>query len=303
MFEMQARVTRKHCAAAALAAAFLSGSAAAQISGFSIPPWKINKGDPNNPGPVNPPISVTLTTQTAGQLRSLFYCEKQRVCSFKVNFTYQYTGSTPGNMGAAFVLHTNGNAGCAALTICTPLYGYGSTCGGTSFCCSSVGITLEAASLATGSSSTGVYQNGSVGGGSQSTSPVNLFSGNPIDVEFSFKGGLVARKFVDTVTGDTFVAPLVPFDIPAVLGGTDAWVGFTASTNQVSGTTQTFSNLEYSPGCYADCDCSGTLNFFDFLCFQNAFAGSETYADCDKSSTLDFFDFLCFQNQFAFGCP
>lgn len=56
-------------------------------------------------------------------------------------------------------------------------------------------------------------------------------------------------------------------------------------------------------GCYADCDESGALDFFDFLCFQNAFAAGETYADCDGSGSLDFFDFLCFQNEFAAGCP
>jgi len=55
--------------------------------------------------------------------------------------------------------------------------------------------------------------------------------------------------------------------------------------------------------CYADCDESGDLDFFDFLCFQNAFAAGEPYADCDQSGDLDFFDFLCFQNEFAAGCP
>jgi hypothetical protein len=56
-------------------------------------------------------------------------------------------------------------------------------------------------------------------------------------------------------------------------------------------------------GCYADCDESGTLDFFDFLCFQDAFAAGASYADCDESGTLDFFDFLCFQDAFAAGCP
>ncbi|MFG0284234.1 MAG: hypothetical protein ACF8R7_07405 [Phycisphaerales bacterium JB039] len=55
--------------------------------------------------------------------------------------------------------------------------------------------------------------------------------------------------------------------------------------------------------CYADCDGSGALDFFDFLCFQNAFAAADPYADCDGSGALDFFDFLCFQNEFAAGCP
>src|SRR5690606_31653058 len=56
-------------------------------------------------------------------------------------------------------------------------------------------------------------------------------------------------------------------------------------------------------GCYADCDGSGELDFFDFLCFQNAFAAGDCYADCDESGNLDVFDFVCFQNEFAAGCP
>jgi serine protease AprX len=55
--------------------------------------------------------------------------------------------------------------------------------------------------------------------------------------------------------------------------------------------------------CYADCDGSGALDFFDFLCFQNLFSAAAAEADCDGSGALDFFDFLCFQNAFAAGCP
>ncbi|MFG0285807.1 MAG: GC-type dockerin domain-anchored protein [Phycisphaerales bacterium JB039] len=55
-------------------------------------------------------------------------------------------------------------------------------------------------------------------------------------------------------------------------------------------------------GCYADCDGSGVIDFFDFLCFQNEFATGAPYADCDGNGILDFFDFLCFQNEFAAGC-
>jgi hypothetical protein len=55
--------------------------------------------------------------------------------------------------------------------------------------------------------------------------------------------------------------------------------------------------------CYPDCDGNETLDFFDFLCFQNAFLAGDPYADCDGNQTLDFFDFLCFQNEFLAGCP
>src|SRR5690606_37333236 len=58
-----------------------------------------------------------------------------------------------------------------------------------------------------------------------------------------------------------------------------------------------------SPGCYADCDESGDLDFFDFLCFQNAFAAGDPYADCDDTGELYFFGLFCFQNAFATGCP
>lgn len=55
--------------------------------------------------------------------------------------------------------------------------------------------------------------------------------------------------------------------------------------------------------CPADCDGSGSLEFFDFLCFQDLFARAEPEADCDESGEIDFFDFLCFQNAFAASCP
>ncbi|UYV13335.1 MAG: hypothetical protein NCW75_03395 [Phycisphaera sp.] len=59
--------------------------------------------------------------------------------------------------------------------------------------------------------------------------------------------------------------------------------------------------------CFADFDKSGSLDIFDFLGFQNAFAAGDLRADCDLDGRLTIFDFLCFQNAFAegqrFGCP
>jgi len=68
--------------------------------------------------------------------------------------------------------------------------------------------------------------------------------------------------------------------------------------------------FDFTPACYADCDTStgqGTLDIFDFLCFQSAFVTQNAYAcDCDTStgpSLCDIFDFLCFQGHFVEGCP
>lgn len=55
--------------------------------------------------------------------------------------------------------------------------------------------------------------------------------------------------------------------------------------------------------CYADFDRSGTLDVFDFLAYQNAFAVGDYRADCDGCGTLNIFDFLCFLSMFDDGCP
>lgn len=57
------------------------------------------------------------------------------------------------------------------------------------------------------------------------------------------------------------------------------------------------------PACRADCDGSGALDIFDFLCFQNLFATGDPAADFDGDGRLTIFDFLDFQNLFAAGCP
>jgi len=61
--------------------------------------------------------------------------------------------------------------------------------------------------------------------------------------------------------------------------------------------------VEVSRGCYADCDTNGTLDIFDFLCFQDAFVQGDPYAECDGNMVFDIFDFLCFQDAFVTGCP
>jgi hypothetical protein len=54
--------------------------------------------------------------------------------------------------------------------------------------------------------------------------------------------------------------------------------------------------------CYPDCNDDTVLDFFDFLCFLNAFDQSDEYADCEDNGIFDFFDFLCFLNEFDAGC-
>ncbi|MCA9277686.1 MAG: VCBS repeat-containing protein [Phycisphaeraceae bacterium] len=57
------------------------------------------------------------------------------------------------------------------------------------------------------------------------------------------------------------------------------------------------------PICYADCDSSGTLNIFDYICFGNAYSTNDPRADCDQNGVLNIFDYICFGNAYAAGCP
>jgi choice-of-anchor B domain-containing protein len=54
--------------------------------------------------------------------------------------------------------------------------------------------------------------------------------------------------------------------------------------------------------CRADLTGDGELNIFDFLEFQNLFAGGDLAADFDGDGSLTLFDFLEFQNDFDAGC-
>lgn len=82
------------------------------------------------------------------------------------------------------------------------------------------------------------------------------------------------------------------------------------SNSANSGSVSVLMNQSALCPCYADCDQSsgiGTLDLFDFLCFQSSFVAGQTYAcDCDIATgqgVCDLFDFLCFQSAFVAGCP
>jgi len=67
-------------------------------------------------------------------------------------------------------------------------------------------------------------------------------------------------------------------------------------------TAVSFWGSEAGDDCYSDCDHNEVKDFFDFLCFLNAFDAEDPYADCEANEVFDFFDFLCFLNDFDIEC-
>jgi hypothetical protein len=227
------------------AAALLAAAAHADINGFGdFTQFQINQADGAS-GPTISPNTIRLTNQAANESRSIFHLTRQDVTQFDASFTYLAAGNPTSQFGACFVLQ-NSNSGPA--TVAAPnvsgiptRFGYSDFFGTFN---RSVAISLEFASLAPGSSSTARYQNAGVGGGSNNTAPVNLFSAHPIDVNVSYNGTLLSVRQFDTVTQQQFeIAYFV--DIPAIVNSDLAYIGFTASTNANTATDQYFSNLQY----------------------------------------------------------
>jgi hypothetical protein len=59
---------------------------------------------------------------------------------------------------------------------------------------------------------------------------------------------------------------------------------------------------ESDTGCYADCNGDGSVNIFDFLCFQGKVTTGDPAADCNGDGNVNIFDFLCFQGAVTLGC-
>ncbi|NRA58969.1 MAG: hypothetical protein HRU13_12715, partial [Phycisphaerales bacterium] len=107
---------------------------------------------------------------------------------------------------------------------------------------------------------------------------------DPFDIEI---GG--RRYTVDTIELD-------PQQAPGAVGGMDR-----AEVRATGTSTIEITGAGFTGSCVADCDGSGELNIFDFLCFQNRFATGDPAADIDGDGSLTIFDFLAFQNAFAAG--
>lgn len=220
----------------------------ADIVGFPIPGWSVNRWDSASASPVNPPSSITLTTGTTGQSRSAFHATRQSITQFEAGFTYTFSGAASSRMGAAFVLH-NRPAGAEAVAAASisgvpTNLGYSDFWG--TFNGTSAAITLESGYLSAGSSASGFYTGGAFGGGSSNTMPMAFSSGNAIDVTITYNGFLLGMTARDTVTGSLYTAPLVAVDLQTVLGSNLAYVGFTGATGNNTGTSQTFSNFYFT---------------------------------------------------------
>jgi hypothetical protein len=222
----------------------LATDARADINGFgNFSGFTINQND-NGPSPTVSAGNIRLTNAGAvTETRSIFYGTPQPVGHFTASFTYQaLNGTVPDeDSGICFVLQ-NAPTGVHAIGSSFAYYlGYGQ--GNVSpSAASSLELGLDFSSVA---SASGMYTNGSVGVGSApSTSPVNLESGDPINVTLSYNGSILQETLLDTTTSATYTNGYLT-NLPATLGNSTALVGFTGGMNGSFGPDQYISNFQF----------------------------------------------------------
>jgi len=128
--------------------------------------------------------------------------------------------------------------------------------------------------------------------------------------EFDFDTNAITLISIENIdTGEIFTHEPVDFYLTGGMAGgapLPTAVRMFAGSGTIAGNAMAFDNVvveQLEQPCYPDCTGEGTLDIFDFLCFQDAFVQMDPYADCTGEGTFDIFDFLCFQDAFVVGCP
>jgi hypothetical protein len=204
----------------------------ANFSGFGdFSGFTVNVNDSGNAPTVS--NGTIHLTNGSGENRSIFYNTPQTITQFTASFTFQATGSTWDSYpGFSFVLQ---NSPTGASSVGTGSYAY-------------VGITGKslAVTFDDSNNTSGYFTNGVIGSGALSTSPVNLYSGHPINVTLTYNGTLLQETLLDTTTLASYTTSfLILTNFQTVLGGSTAYVGITANGSN-SGTNDYFSNFQFT---------------------------------------------------------
>jgi len=178
-----------------------------------------------------------LTDNNTSEAASAFYNVAQYIEGFNAAFTYTPSGNLAAD-GVTFCVQ-NSAAGPAALG------GNGGNLGYFGIH-QSAAFELNIYALATGGVGFGIGTNGTIANPYRSVAPVNLASGDPINVNLYYQQGSLQVTLVDATTSDTFVTNLNVADFGSVLGQSVGYIGFTAATGGAV-SSQQVSNFAFVP--------------------------------------------------------
>jgi fibronectin type 3 domain-containing protein len=188
---------------------------------------------------------LKLTNGHASQISSVYAKAQQNVTNFSTEFDFQITGNWPLSEGFTFVIQRQG---LGAIGQGGGGLGYGTTSTGQGIT-NSVAIKFDVYDNAgEGTNSTGLYVNGAAPTSSGSVWLGNTaFDMRSYDVSratMTYDGTKLTVTLKNLRTGAT-ATQTYTVNIPAVIGGNTAWVGFTGSDGSIV-STQTILNWKYS---------------------------------------------------------
>jgi hypothetical protein len=176
--------------------------------------------------------SVRLTDGNYSEAAAAWFPTQLNVQGFSTDFTFQQKdGTVPIGDGLTFAIQ---GVGTTAIGPNGGGLGYGALiAGGTGGIPKSVAVKFDLFQNAhEGNNSTGLYTNGAspedgattLGGG------VNLQTADIFAVHISYDGSTLTMTITDTVDNTKTFTKSWPINIPATVGGSTAWVGFTGGT-------------------------------------------------------------------------
>ncbi|MFN5532196.1 MAG: lectin-like domain-containing protein, partial [Planctomycetaceae bacterium] len=211
----------------------------AAVAGFGTTGtgWTLTPGG----GPAASVSNNVLTLTQSGQVNAANAAWANTAVAIDQPFavSYTYTGPANGADGVAFVLQ-NDPRGTAAV---------GSSGGGVGYAgiANSLGVVLDIYSNdGAGGAGFQVATNGTLGT-FQSTAPVGLNIGHPIEVGLVYnpQTQILNVTLVDSVTGNVFTSQQ-SVNLAQIVGSNSAILGFTGATGGVSA-IQTISNFQFQP--------------------------------------------------------
>ncbi len=219
------------------------------ISGFNGGNgWTQNTN--NTGGPVFVGDSVILTDGNNNEARSAIYDAPQPISTWSASWDYQLTQPGARADGATFMLENQAS---------NPTNALGQDGGGLGYANinNSIAIKLDFYSNdGEGTNSTGYYTNGTYPSNASDNNNktvnldgtgIKLLSGDLLNVAMSYDGTNLNVTITDTVTGGTAYQSYA-VNIPAIVGASSAYVGFTGATGDGI-STQTVSNFSFQgPG-------------------------------------------------------
>jgi hypothetical protein len=244
-----------------------AGAAHAQVinypSGFagsSGQIWLVNGASPL----VGSTIQLT-TSGLSNAANNAWYETPVNVQAFTTTFTFTDTCSTYCGDGFGFMIISTSNPSSSGFTYSggTGAQLSWAQCGGTGNTdCSAINSILVKFDLfdvqtgSPGANLTGFYSGGTYPQApnnpqyDMSGSGINMESGDPFTCTITYDGSSLTETLTDTITKDTYTKTYTGINIPSLVGGNTAYVGFGGSTGAAT-VTQSLSSWTYteeSPG-------------------------------------------------------